>query len=106
MSYKFGTQPARDEIARANLSIAAVADRTGIKYTHLYNVLIGRSRPSDLLCERLSALLGLPADKLFTEQALRDQTVSGRPMPRPASPVRRRTREQIAADQVFAGAQR
>jgi hypothetical protein len=77
---KYGRQPFLDEIGQLDrkrkeagspgLSYREAAEQMGIPYLHLRNVGYGYVRPKFELRDGLMALLNLPLEKLFTDEAL------------------------------------
>lgn len=77
---KYGRQPFLNELAKLDkkrrkaggpgLSYRQAAEEMGVPYLHVRNVGYGYVRPKFELRDGLMALLGLPLDRLFTEEAL------------------------------------
>lgn len=70
MSSRFGMQPARKSLADQRWSIAKAAAQLGVEDLHLGSTLYGRTAPSQIVRDRLPALLGVPLPDLFTAEAL------------------------------------
>lgn len=67
---KFGRQPAADVIKRHGISRRRVAEAAGVSGIALNNTLAGNQLPSHEMRERLPEVLGAPAARLFTAEAL------------------------------------
>lgn len=99
---RFGVQPARDEIARQGWTITRCAEALGVSRGHLNYSLLGTISPSRLLRESLPELLGIPLEKLFTEESLAATYGGGRyyitgPIIRPTKAQKQHDRERQAA---------
>jgi hypothetical protein len=66
----FGKQPAHSIIRDQGRTIAGTARRIDVDRQHLVHALAGRIRPSERVRSELPAFLGVPLQKLFTEDAL------------------------------------
>ena len=63
-------QVARRHLIVREISTQEAADFIGCHLSHLSNVLNGRSRPNDLVRERLPKLIGLPIEALLDADLL------------------------------------
>lgn len=67
---KYGEQPAYEIMRKQRWTIALASRETGIEYLHLWRAVRGDLRPSLDTRRRLSDLLEVPVERLFTEKAL------------------------------------
>jgi hypothetical protein len=70
MPSRYGRQPARAELLHAKRSLGGAAAELKIPRSHLRSAVLGYSPPSPGLRAGLPRLLGLPVEKLFTQEAL------------------------------------
>jgi hypothetical protein len=66
----FGRQPGLRLALQERWSVAALSRRLDVPENHLRNALVGRTRPSDEVRDRLPALLGRQLRECFTPEAL------------------------------------
>jgi len=52
-------------------SMREAAEQIGVRHQHLSGSVYGHVRPSEVVREKLPALLGVPLDELFTHDVLR-----------------------------------
>jgi transcriptional regulator with XRE-family HTH domain len=75
---RFGEQPIRSIVRRRHWNLKLIAYETGVAYGHLINAANGITPPSPQLRTKLSEFLGLPVEKLFSNDALAATYSEGR----------------------------
>lgn len=67
---RFGAQPARQALVDERWSQPKAAERINVPHLHLRGALNGHVPPSQVVRDRLPALLGRPLTELFTPDSL------------------------------------
>jgi transcriptional regulator with XRE-family HTH domain len=75
---RFGEQPIRGIVRRRHWNLRLIAYETGLGYNHVVNACNGVTAPSPELLSKLSEFLGLPAERLFSADALSARYSEGR----------------------------
>jgi len=75
---RFGVQPARQVLVDERWTQPGAADQINVPRLHLRGAVNGHVPPSQVVRDRLPALLGKPLSQLFTEESLAAKYRSGR----------------------------
>lgn len=67
---RFGVQPARQALVDERWTQPRAAEQINVPPLHLRNAVNGHVPPSQVVRDRLPALLGKPLSELFTSEAL------------------------------------
>lgn len=70
---RFGRQPVADILKERGITRVAMAARLGVSLGIFNNTLAGHQTPSDEIRDGLVNELGMPVEKLFTEEPLARQ---------------------------------
>lgn len=65
-----GHQPLRAVMKEQRWHVSTLSEELGVSYSHLFNVMRGKTPPSPYLRRRLPEVLGVPLADLFTAAAL------------------------------------